>query len=193
MCIRDSFYDRDADDLPQRWIGMLRHTMSTLGPKVLATRMVRDYTEKLYTPTARSNAAVRADGYAGARDLAAYKAKVHAAWPSISVDHVEAHGLSDSPQVGETLHVDAYVRLDGLEPSEVDVQVVTGTAAIGSDDLSDWTATSLSFVERYHDGITKYSGQIAIERTGQFGYTVRVLPQHEQLAFQSSLGLVANA
>ena len=187
------FYDRDADDLPQRWIGMLRHTMSTLGPKVLATRMVRDYTEKLYTPTARSNAAVRADGYAGARDLAAYKAKVHAAWPSISVDHVEAHGLSDSPQVGETLHVDAYVRLDGLEPSEVDVQVVTGTAAIGSDDLSDWTATSLSFVERYHDGITKYSGQIAIERTGQFGYTVRVLPQHEQLAFQSSLGLVANA
>ena len=187
------FYDRDADDLPQRWIGMLRHTLSTLGPKVLATRMVRDYTEKLYTPTARSNAAVRADGYAGARDLAAYKAKVHAAWPSISVDHVEAHGLSDSPQVGETLHVDAYVRLDGLEPSEVDVQVVTGTAAIGSDDLSDWTATSLSFVERYHDGITKYSGQIAIERTGQFGYTVRVLPQHEQLAFQSSLGLVANA
>ncbi len=187
------FYDRDADDLPQRWIGMLRHTMSTLGPKVLATRMVRDYTEQLYTPTARSNAAVRADGYAGARDLAAYKAKVHAAWPSISVDHVEAHGLSDSPQVGETLHVDAYVRLDGLEPSEVDVQVVTGTAAIGSDDLSDWTATSLSFVERYHDGITKYSGQIAIERTGQFGYTVRVLPQHEQLAFQSSLGLVANA
>lgn len=187
------FYDRDADDLPQRWIGMLRHTMSTLGPKVLATRMVRDYIEKLYTPTARSNAAVRADGYAGARDLAAYKAKVHAAWPSISVDHVEAHGLSDSPQVGETLHVDAYVRLDGLEPSEVDVQVVTGTAAIGSDDLSDWTATSLSLVERYHDGITKYSGQIAIERTGQFGYTVRVLPQHEQLAFQSSLGLVANA
>lgn len=187
------FYDRDEAGLPQRWLGMLRHTLSTLGPKVLATRMVRDYTERLYTPTAQGNAAVTAGGYAGAKDLAAYTAKVRQAWPSISVDHVEAHGLSDDPEVGETLHVEAYVRLDGLEPGDVDVQVVMGTAAITTDDLADWTTSSLAFVERYEDGMAKYAGDVAIERTGQFGYTVRVLPQHEHLAFQSALGLVANA
>ncbi|GAA1256597.1 glycosyltransferase family 1 protein [Janibacter melonis] len=187
------FYDRDEQGLPVRWLEMLRHTLSTLGPKVLATRMVRDYTERLYTPTARGNAAVSADGHAGARDLAAYKGKVRAAWPKLSVDHVEASGLSDDPQVGETLHVDAYVSLDGLDPQDVDVQVVTGTAAIATDDISDWTASSLSFVERYDNGTAKYAGSVAIETTGQFGYTVRVLPTHEHMAFQSSMGLVTNA
>ncbi|GAA3611673.1 glycosyltransferase family 1 protein [Marihabitans asiaticum] len=187
------FYDTDEDGLPQRWLEMLSHTLSTLGPKVLATRMVRDYTERLYTPAASANAAVMGDGGSGARDLAEYKARIRQAWPSISVDHVEASGVSDSPQVGETLTVDAYVLLDGLEPADVDVQVVTGTAAIDSDDISDWSAHSLDFVESYSDGKSRYSGQVQIGRTGQFGYTVRVLPRHELLEFPSSMGLVANA
>ena len=38
------FYDTDADGVPTRWVEMVRHTLKTLGPKVLATRMVRDYT-----------------------------------------------------------------------------------------------------------------------------------------------------
>ena len=50
---------------------MMMHTVTTLGPKVRASRMVRDYTEKLYVPAARSGWALKAGDYAGARDLAA--------------------------------------------------------------------------------------------------------------------------
>ncbi|KMS25806.1 hypothetical protein, partial [Staphylococcus aureus] len=38
-----TFYDRDAADLPTRWVERVRHTLENLGPKVLASRMVRDY------------------------------------------------------------------------------------------------------------------------------------------------------
>ena len=38
---------------PTRWVEMLRHTLKSLGPKVLATRMVRDYTRQLYAPADR--------------------------------------------------------------------------------------------------------------------------------------------
>ena len=34
---------------------MVRHTLQTLGPKVLATRMVRDYVLGLYAPAADSS------------------------------------------------------------------------------------------------------------------------------------------
>src|SRR5699024_2523950 len=187
------FYDVDEEGLPQRWLDMLRHTLTTLGPKVLATRMVREYTERLYAPAAAHNARVNADDHAGARALADYKARARAGWSSVRVDHVEGSGVSDSPLVGESLGVDAYVALDGLAPDEVDVQVVAGRVALGTDDLVDWDATSLDLVESYEDGRTKFAGQVPIERTGQFGWTVRVLPRHELMAFPSSLGLVANA
>ena len=52
------FYDRDEAGLPTRWLEMVTHTLSTLGPKVLATRMVRDYVEQLYAPATAAGRAL---------------------------------------------------------------------------------------------------------------------------------------
>jgi starch phosphorylase len=186
------FYDVDAEGLPQNWISMITHTLSTLGPKVLASRMVRDYTTQLYGPAARAGWSLNGETFEGARDLAAYKAKVKAAWPSVHVDHVESSGVSDSPEVGETLRVRAYVSLGELTPEEVDVQVVYGTAR-DSDELRDVDTQSLFAVESYEGGRHQFAGDLALARTGSFGYTVRVLPKHAGLASTSELGLVANA
>ncbi|HET8969454.1 MAG TPA: alpha-glucan family phosphorylase, partial [Candidatus Nanopelagicales bacterium] len=104
------FYDRDAEGHPTRWIEMVRHTLRTLGPRVLATRMVRDYVLALYAPAANAFRAL--DGtYAGAKELAAWKTKVRAAWSSVRVDHVESSGVADAPEVGSTLDVRAFVSL----------------------------------------------------------------------------------
>ncbi|MGH3372775.1 MAG: alpha-glucan family phosphorylase, partial [Nocardioidaceae bacterium] len=46
------FYDVDGEGVPIRWIEMVRHTLKSLGPKVLASRMVRDYVRGLYAPAA---------------------------------------------------------------------------------------------------------------------------------------------
>ena len=187
------FYDTDEDGLPQNWLSMISHTLRTLGPKVLASRMVRDYTTQLYGPAARAGWALDDDGtFQGARDLAAYKSKVRATWPSVQVDHVESSGVSDSPQVGETLHVRAYVSLGDLTPDQVEVQVVHGLAR-DSDELRDVQSESLEFVESYEGGRHQFAGDFALARTGSFGYTVRVLPKHAGLTSTSELGLVANA
>ncbi|MEO5981190.1 MAG: alpha-glucan family phosphorylase [Pedococcus sp.] len=187
------FYDTDEAGLPQNWLSMISHTLRTLGPKVLASRMVRDYTTQLYGPAARAGWALNDGGtFEGARDLAAYKGKVRGAWPAVQVDHVESSGVSDSPQVGETLHVRAYVSLGDLTPDQVEVQVVHGLAR-DSDELRDVQSESLAFVESYEGGRHQFAGDVALARTGSFGYTVRVLPKHAGLTSTSELGLVANA
>jgi glycogen phosphorylase len=45
------FYDRDGG-LPDAWLAMIRDTISRLAPQLLATRMLRDYVEQIYLPTA---------------------------------------------------------------------------------------------------------------------------------------------
>ena len=49
QAVAPKFYERDEHGVPPRWIEMVRHTLQTLGPKVLASRMVRDYVEQYYT------------------------------------------------------------------------------------------------------------------------------------------------
>jgi len=183
------FYDLDATGVPNRWLEMLRHTLKSLGPKVLASRMVRDYVNTLYVPAALSERAVNAD-YSGARDLAAWKTRVRAAWPGVRVEHVESHGVGDSPEVGSTMSVRAFVALGSLTPDDVDVQLVHGTIA-HEDDLKDVAVTSLQVTESYDVGRHRYEGSISLGQTGPFGYSVRVLPKHQLLASPAELGVVA--
>jgi starch phosphorylase len=186
------FYDVDEKGLPQSWLSMIKHTLSTLGPKVLASRQVRNYTTELYGPAARAGWALGGSTFAGARDLAAYKAKVRSGWGGVRVDHVDSSGVSDSPQVGDILHVRAFVSLGALDPEDVDVQVVHGGAS-ESDDLRDIETASLAFAESYEGGRHRFEGNLVLTRTGAFGYTVRVLPSHPGMANAAEMGLVANA
>ena len=186
------FYDRDEQGLPQRWIAMVAHTLQTLGPKVLATRMVRDYVMRLYAPAAHASRARAADGFAQARELTSYRLAARSAFGQVHVDHVDSEGVSDAPQVGDRIRVKADVSLGALAPEDVDVQVVHGRAS-EADELSDVESVSLTHAEAYDGSRHRFEGEVTLPRTGAFGYTVRVLPRHAGLASPAELGLVVNA
>jgi glycogen phosphorylase len=181
------FYDRDSAGLPRRWLEMVKHTLATLGPKVLATRMVRDYVSDLYAPAAHSARAMTADSYAGARVLASWRQRVAKSWPRVGVDHVESG--EESPLVGGHLTVRAVVDLGELEPADVAVQVAYGRVD-ESDSLLSPSYAELSVDEPADDGRFRYAGHVPLDRTGAFGYSVRVVPRHDLLASSTELGLV---
>ena len=155
--------------------------------------MVEDYTVQLYGPAAGAGRALNGPEFAGAKDLAAYKAKVRAAWPRVKVEHVEPSGVSDSPQIGDTLEVKAYVDLGGLEPDEVEVQLVHGHVS-DTDEIWGTEVAPLSLVESYDgDRRHQFAGSQTLRRTGSFGYSVRIVPKHPSLATSAELGLARNA
>ncbi|MDX6208527.1 MAG: glycogen phosphorylase, partial [Frankiales bacterium] len=190
--VRARFYERGADGLPPRWLEMVRDDLKSLGPQVLASRMVRDYVNQLYTPAAVSSRAMLADSYAAAKDLAAWRAVLGTKWSSVRVGHVETIGESDNPEVGNVLGVRASVDLGGLEVSDVTVQVVFGRAD-DYDLLHDIATAVLSPVGVGEDGLHRFEGSVPLGRTGSFGYSVRVLPSHPSLVNPAELGLVVNA
>ncbi len=184
------FYDRDDDGLPHRWLAMVRHTLRTVGPKVLASRMVHDYVVQLYTPAAEAGRAVDGPGYLAAKDLAAWKDRVHKAWPTVAVEHIESTGVGESPELGQTLALRVTVDLGELTPDDVVVEVLYG--AVDADDrLVTPARAELSLAEVSADDGARYDGALTLGRTGAFGYTVRVLPRHPLLANSAEMNLVA--
>ncbi|GAA4288459.1 glycosyltransferase family 1 protein [Georgenia daeguensis] len=187
------FYDRDADGVPRHWMEMVRHTLATLGPKVQATRMVREYVTTLYTPVARSSRALAgAADHEGARQLAEWKARVRAGWPAVRVDHVETDGVADVVNVGDQIRVTAYVDLGDLRPEDVQVQAVGGRVE-DDDSLTELQVYPLEHVASYEGGRHAFAGARVLDATGPFGYTVRVVPDSPLLAAPSELGLAASA
>ncbi len=151
--------------------------------------MVRDYVQRLYSPSAASSRSLNGD-YAGAQQLADWKQRVRDGWPAVSVDHVESTGVGDAPELGDTLEVRAFVSLGDLSPDDVDVQVVHGRVR-HEDDLVDTTVDSLDHAETYEGGRHRFEGRVALATTGPFGYTVRILPKNAHLASPAELARIA--
>ena len=207
------FYDRDADGVPLGWVERIRHTLRSLGPKVQAERMVREYVNTLYVPAAASSRALAPEGYGPARQLATWKKRVEAAWPQVRIEHVEATSAGSLPQaLGAALSVRVSVALGELEPADVTVEVVYGRPDEEDEIVAPSYVTLALDAIRGDDppqtppahgglaqppippaapvGLTRFSGEVSLDRPGPFGYTVRVLPSHPLLDSRAELGLV---
>lgn len=170
------FYDRDHDGLPVRWMEMVRHTLRTLGPQVLASRMVRDYAVDYYAPTASAYEALSDNDFKGARELSVYRRRVESAWPSVKVLQVDSSGLPDTPVIGADLALRARIDLGGLTPADVTVQAVLGRVS-PADDLTDVHAYPM----RHHgtdSGAEVFTIETPVPISGAVGYTIRILPHH---------------
>ncbi len=189
--IAPRFYDRGEDGVPTRWVESIRHTLSTLSSELSADRMVREYVQRLYVPSAAAHRAISADSFAPARALAAWKSRVTAAWPHVSVAHVESGGVDAVPQVGDELHVRAHVNLAGLTPADVSVEVVYGRAR-ENDRLENPHSVELVPSPSVGD-LAQFAGTVTLSRAGSFGYNVRVVPRNPLLASVAELGLIAVA
>lgn len=185
--IAPRFYERGRAGLPDRWIEMVRRTLGNLGPKVLAGRMVREYVERLYAPAAHAH---RTMAPGTARELAQWKQRVRSSWHAVRVDHVETSVTAATAELGTTLALRVRVGLGDLTPDDVEVQAVSGRVD-EEDRITDASSVPLKPAGGPDlEGRWVYEGPLSLDRTGPFGYTVRILPARRLLASGAELGLV---
>jgi len=181
------FYNRGRDDLPRGWIAKMKACMAILAPKFSTGRMVAQYTESYYAPTAVHYLVMEADGAKRAKDLAAWKAKVAANWQQVSVERVDANVLPEV-HVNSQFPVSALVNLGGLSPDDVAVQLYYGPVNAGGD-IERGTVAPMQLKDT-PDGKHLFEGIMECKESGLHGYTMRILPAHDDLPHAFDLGLI---
>ena len=180
------YYDAHDDGLPHGWIDRIKSNWATLGWNVIAGRMVRDYTTRLYEPAAAAADAAIADGAAVARELAAWRAGVAAVWDSVTVTVDPSSDIGDGA-AGVSRHVTATVDPGDLRLDELLVEIVHGPLdASGALD-----GERLNRVPMAGDGSGGFSGDFTPAGAGPWGAAVRALPTHPALNTELEPGLVA--
>jgi starch phosphorylase len=181
------FYDRGAGGVPRGWVDRVKHGFASLGPRVTASRMVRDYVQRYYEPAASASDVATLDGAARGRSLAAWRVRVTGAWAGVKISGVESGG--GPAQLGEERAVEVLVDLDGLEPSDLAVQVLHGPVG-AADELQQPEILTLAHAGTDESGRARWSGTFRCTRPGRYGFTARVVPNHPDLPTPVELGLV---
>jgi starch phosphorylase len=182
------FYNRGEDKLPRGWIAMMKNSMRTLGPFFNTHRMVREYSERFYFKAYEKRLLLMNNKWKKAKEFSAWKQKVYQNWNNVKFISIAEELKGVELKVGNKYPITAEVELGDLTPKDIDVQIYYGKIDNGEKDKNFVTMTYVP--KKSKDNRYTYRGEIECVNTGQFGFTLRILPKHELLINQFELGLI---
>lgn len=169
------------------WVAMAKRSIATIAPRFNVTRMVGEYVRKLYAPAANCGRRHAADDHAVARDVAAWKAKIRAAWPGVRL-----HRL-DSPErrlkFGASLHIEIAVQLSGLAATDVTVEALFGRPARNGG-IGRVRHYPLQCTGQRDNGEALFTLELTPELCGKLEYRIRIFPTHAALSHPFETGLM---
>jgi glycogen phosphorylase len=176
------FYERGADGLPRRWIAAMKSSIGNLSYSFNTQRMLKDYTVDFYAKAHDRCRRMVTDGAQRARSLALWHSRVQSAWPNVAVEAVDAVGDGEI-HVGNRISVRSVVRLGGLSPAEVAVQLYIGRLT-SDGEIAEPVAISMVPKQQAAPGGGHIfeANDVQCSLSGQIGYTIRILPLHSDEA-----------
>jgi starch phosphorylase len=184
-----TFYDRDKDGRPRAWLERMKEAMLKLCPMFSINRMVREYATRTYFPAQRRYFEFLESGAEKAKQLAAWKANMHKNWRDVYIDSVEA-SAAEKLQVGDDMRVRAWVKLGELAPEDVAVQIYHG-AIDQNGDIAEGEIVPMTYTQDgSKNGMSLFSGTIRYFKSGRHGFTVRIVPHHDDLLSPFDTGLL---
>jgi starch phosphorylase len=181
-----TFFERDANGIPHRWIGYMKEAIRTCAPQFSMRRMVKDYTNIYYVPEIQKGQELGQDNYELARTLAAWKERIRQKWDSLEL-YVE--GRRDGQlSLGEGIDVRAWVRVDTLTPDDLCVELVYGE--VKDDTTQAQRILPMQFTKRELDSSYRYDAHLQPDITGSLAYNVRVVPAHKGLKEKYEMELI---
>ena len=178
------YFERGGRGYAPAWVKLAKTSQRTVLPRFNAERQVIEYAEKFYAPALRHARTLAANGFAGARELAAWKARVAVLWPALMLRLDE--GPPATLEAGASFTLSVAVTLGELGAADVHVECQLGVVnAQGKFEVRD-TLRLLPAAERA--GETLYSAVVTPALSGLAAMRIRAWPTHPLLAHRFEVG-----
>ena len=183
-----TYYKKDENGISQEWLQLMKNSIISTGGKYSTSRMLCDYTEKLYMPLVQLNNKYYKD-LSNVANLNEWKTKMLINWDKIKIEQI--NNLDNiSIDAGNKIEVTCKVTLPDILVENVNVEAYAGKIT-DNGTIEDIIITPMELVER-KDEEREYIFKTKLELTtgGNYGYTFRVMPKHEMILDSENLNLV---
>src|SRR5436190_3915894 len=179
------YYKRAEGGYSAEWIRMAKRSMASLLPRYDASRMLGEYVSKFYLPAVRQGHRYTNEGYQAAKTIAAWKARVNAAWPGVTIRRLD--NAKARIQFGETMPIEVAVKLNGLSTNDVCVELILTREVREGAPLSH--THELTPVGAEASAEQRFRVDLKPGLAGMLDYRIRAYPRHELLTHPFEMGL----
>jgi glycogen phosphorylase len=182
------FYERGPDDIPRRWVGMMKASMHKLCPIFNTHRMVAEYWERFYLPAAVRGAEFKEKEWESLKSLSKWREKLMYNWSNIAIKSIRMEDITELV-VGDPYLVEADVFLGDLLPEDVTAEAYAGRLDPSDRFIGRFTQL-MQAIESVGDKVYKYRCSIGFKDAGHFGLNIRITPNHPNPESRHAMGLV---
>jgi starch phosphorylase len=181
------FYERHDNNVPHEWVKMMKNSIRELSSVYNSHHMIMEYTKKYYLSANDLHQRLIKDNCSEAKELSAWRDKIVSNWSQINIIKV-ASPTSEFIQKGHNLQVRAWIDLANINPNNVIVECYYGLLD-NRYQIDNADRIQMDKVDT-QDTVSVFHTDIPCPRGGRYGFTVRVLPGHHNLAINLLPGLI---
>ena len=184
-----AYFAKDENGVAVEWVQYVKNIIADVAPVYTMKRMLDHYYERFYDKLYASIQTIRNQGYAAAKELAAWKEAVSSRWSAVAVLESKTFDAANhSLPVGEPFTSSVKLSLAGLSAEHVGVEAVF-FKRLNENELELKRVMPFDL-----KGATADTAVFELEMdpklAGVYEYGIRVFPKHPLLAHRMGLPLM---
>jgi len=184
-----TFYDRNKNGIPEKWIKFIKNNISEIAPHFTMNRMINDYYNQFYNKLFERSVRIKENNYEMARNISAWKKKMKKGWESIEIVSVKIPDSTQKPlHLGEKFKAEIVLDMNELSTDDIAIEILFGQKVM--DEVRELSYIYPLKPEIVNRTTVTYSTEILMPRSGVYDYAFRIFPTHPLLAHRQDFNLV---
>ena len=183
-----TYYEKDENGISEKWMKIMKNSITSTGGKYSTSRMLVDYTNNLYMPLCNLTKKYY-ENVDNVAEFNLWKKNLYTNWKDIKI--TQKNNLNNiTMDAGNNIEVKCEVQLPNIDVDNITAQCYYGKI------LDNGIVENVSIIPMKltssdeENKIYEYTTKIELKTGGNYGYTFRVMPKHEMLLDSENLNLV---
>ena len=183
-----TYYDKASNGISEKWLRIMKNSIISTGGRYSTSRMLCDYTDRLYMPLIDVYKKYYSD-LSEVANLNEWKTKMQINWEKIKIEQLNNMD-NISIDAGNKIEVTCKVILPDISADNITVETYAGRIT-DKGTIENITIMPMDLIEKNEEKREYiYKAKLELTTGGNYGYTFRVMPKHDMILDPENLNLI---
>jgi len=174
------YYAKNTKGYSPEWIQVIKNSIAQITPRFTTKRMIDDYISRFYTKLSTRSAILKANKFAKAKEIAAWKEKIAKGWDNIEIALMDVpEKLTHNPEVGEVYTINIVIDVHEINDKGIGIELVSTKLGKNNVDIL-YDVQELKLVKTEGTKLF-FNLEFQLNMAGTFKYGFRMFPKNEDL------------
>src|SRR6056297_1015237 len=183
------YYDKNEDDIPARFLEVMRNSMKTNIPRFNTHRMLNDYLNKLYVPANNYGHEIRGNDFKIAKALSVWKRKLNVEWQAVRINTDSMRIEGEEVPVDMDMEFSAKIFTGDIDPEDLKVELYFARYNIHNN-MEGYEVFPMELEKETIHNTYIYRGNAKLKERGRYQYSIRVIPENKNLPHKHDTALI---